>query len=250
MVVTMNSDDHIPSGIPEEVYREMVRRRGSGQTESLEWLRSKLKDQITRVAVTDEDGLRDIEVARDESISLARREAQGVSFEMRGPPARHEDGVPEVLGRLGRSVSTSNRQWTSEPKAAGTTERGSDGILRCEDRIVEVQVTRALPSDELMGRLARDGRAGATEDFGALAATLVIAAQRKQALAGRETMALAVDAVRLPHVTFPAVLEAAERLAPEFRKIGFAAVFLVGPDDRSVTRLDDLGTDPFDSEPA
>lgn len=185
---------------------------------------------------------------RGDVTSIATVAGNQVDYELRGQPAQKEEGVGEVLARLTHYLSAGEVGWTYRVRTpTAREEEGIDGDIfppEGRGRPIPVQVTRPVPSTEYMQAAFLGANPSASDQPRELVDHLLHAAEEKRYLSGRHEIALALDAVSLVQVLLSQVVKAAQGEAAQFDAVGFRAVFLVGPADDLVHRLDSGPTLP------
>ncbi len=188
------------------------------------------------------DGSEAIRVADDANQSVAADRAVNgeASYEINGSSRQNEAGVLVVCKILADRLRTAGLS-AGEPRRPSGEERGIDCEIPCGDRMVAVQVTRpATPG--VWRTLALSGRAGRHLDTYAAVRDLHDVVIRKAARtppADRQQLLLAVDVTETVVHAMDGVVQAfRQRHAPDVQALGFAAVWVVGPEAGSVHRLD------------
>jgi hypothetical protein len=162
------------------------------------------------------------------------RVAQAVA----GRSPRNEEGALEACQRLARAWSCEGGNWAAER----VEDRDVDCLLRCgtaASRPMRAQVTR-WASPDFWRDLGRHRSAGSIATPEAVAREMlnaVLAKAARSPLRQRGDLVLVLDAIRAPAAALDLVVEAA-RAAGSFRGIGFQEVWVVGPMDEMVHRID------------
>lgn len=173
--------------------------------------------------------------------SEARRDDQGnISLTATGRSPKNEEDVLEVCSRLVRQLNTSGETW-SVP-IAGMQDVDAISVNSAGD-CLQMQVTRASTNREFWETLNRIGSTSRRYFDTTVANEIMEAIRRKSKskypLEQRKKLVLVLDAARTPSHTFQPVLVAfRDRYFRECQEAGFAQVWLVGPQDSLVERID------------
>jgi hypothetical protein len=163
-----------------------------------------------------------------------------IRFEATGRPPRNEENSLETCARLVRWLNARGEGW-SDPVVG--TEPGVDGYsTNASGNELRMQVSRALHGDDMWRNLARAGAVDVSLDV-ATATREIMASVRKKAdrysSELRAGLVFLIDASRTPAYTFQPVLDRFRSiLSEDCRAAGFAQVWVVGPTDELVARLD------------
>lgn len=169
-----------------------------------------------------------------------------IEVDISGAAPVNEDGVREVCERLVRRLNADGASWG--PVVEGDDVPGTsdvDAIARClEDTslILRMQVVRASNNGARWRALREQGRIAEQTDVVAVADELIEPIARKAAkypADQKRVLTLVVDASQLASHTFdPVLLRCRDHHGQVLQAAGFAAVWVVGPADPVVFRLD------------
>lgn len=166
-----------------------------------------------------------------------------LSYSISGPCPQGEDATLETCNRLVRKLNAGGGDW-GDPKP-----RPQDDVVDCfsaslhdETRILQIQVVRAIDGQGPWKELNRTGSVQEKQASAKLAACLQQAITRKAVKIPSDLKArltLALDSTLLPAMAFDDVKEEYHRRFEKWTvELGFEAVWLVGPADELVVRLD------------
>jgi len=189
------------------------------------------------------DGSDAIRVADDQrqSVTADLNSDGGARYEVTGRSRQNEEGVLEVCQILAQRLRRDNGR-VGEPRRATGRERGIDCEIPIQDEVLEVQVTRPATRDfwQTLNRDATAERSISSTDAAGDLLTLVEAKARKASLTDRARIVLALDATETAVHAMPSVAQAVrERRGGEIARHGFKAVWIVGPSDDLVFRVDE-----------
>jgi hypothetical protein len=157
-----------------------------------------------------------------------------ISQLVEGPPPQGEAHTLEAAANVIARLNAGGAHWTNL-RAASTP----DADFEADDgpTVLRMQVVRAIANRDTWERLQREGRLEGRESAEALADALLEAVVHKQHRGGG--LVLVLDATDLPALTMPTVVESfRERHFSAARNVGFDAVWLAGPVESLVSRLD------------
>lgn len=173
--------------------------------------------------------------------AAGRMAGDNIQQEVIGRAPQGEDDTAHVCARLVRVLNAAGAAWGE----LGPGQEPADCLsLDSSGNQLAVQVVRADSAPARWRTLAQQGRA---EDVGSAAdraKDLRTAIAKKAAedvipTALRADLVLALDASRLPAHAFPATASSFVALYGEWaRGLGFASIWVVGPTDALVHRLD------------
>jgi hypothetical protein len=231
-------------GFPPELLAKLREEAGGDRARLFELLRAHEPVELLDVEVRDGDGrLQQTETnrltKRGRVTSLSQRRGTDVEYEVRGSPPQTEEGADEVIARLSQFIAAGRPGWGWTVPSEVRREDGADGAVLTPDGVsIGVQVTRPVPSADFYGQVARGEESLERKSDQDLVDDLLRAGASKSLLAGRDALILGFDAVSLTHLGQTSVLEAARQRESEFLALGFRAVYLVGPSEKTVVRLD------------
>jgi hypothetical protein len=188
------------------------------------------------------DGSDAIRVADDRRLSVTADLAPDgtASYEITGSSRQNETGVVDVCTILADRLRADGLPVGVARKALGE-ERGIDCEIACGTEILRIQVTRPATSDDWK-ELSCSGQTRRKLDTGEAVSDLLALVRtkgRKTAPMDRRSTILAIDATETVVHAIAGVVESFRRQhAMESQAIGFAAVWVVGPECDSVHRLD------------
>ena len=189
------------------------------------------------------DGSDAIRVADDQgrSVTADLTSIGEARYEVAGRSRQNEEGVLEVCQILARRLRRDNGE-VGEPRRATGPEQGVDCEIPTHDEVLQVQVTRPATPD-FWQRLNRDATAersiSSTDAANDLLA-LVEAKAQKTSPSDRAHILLALDATETAVHAMPSVAQAVrERRGADVARHGFKAVWIVGPSDDLVFRIDE-----------
>jgi len=175
--------------------------------------------------------------------STAQLESSGrVQAKLVGASPRQEEDSLDTCARLVRVLNATGASWTA-PLAADDANADADGIsIDPSDRkkSLRIQVVRAS-SNEMMWRTLGQQHEVEVEGNADMLADelLVVITKKRDHYPARADLTLAIDANRLPAHTFDVVLKSFERRhRATCAGYGFRDLWLVGPRDELVFRLD------------
>lgn len=186
----------------------------------------------------------------DESIRFKRKggrmsavdiEGDEVEFSHRGPPPQNEEGSERVARELVMAINQRTVFAWPAPQRPPGPERGVD----CECRSVEgtslaIQVTRVAADRDVWRKMHTDGYAEGRTKVSALVEAVWRAIQNKFNAAGIGDICLALDARVSIEAAIPRVADAFKAAhGADLRSLGFQQVWLVGPLQDLIFRLDD-----------
>jgi hypothetical protein len=153
-------------------------------------------------------------------------------------PPQNEEGAPETAALLVLHLRTLGQTWLA-PVAV------NDGPADCravdpEGNRLDVQVTRPAPAD-VWAALSRDGSAAGATHVDRAIAELKTVIDKKARIdpVERKKLVLAIDARDLPiHATKAVVDGFVARNGAEAAGYGFQSIWVVGPTEQLVRRLD------------
>lgn len=173
--------------------------------------------------------------------SEAQRDDQGrITLNNTGPSPRNEQDALEICARLVRVLNAKGETFSEPIKG----DRDLDAIsINTTGKTLEMQVTRSRTNQKLWQTLNRNGLSSTSYVDATAAAEIMVAirqkSERKYPSKQKEKLFLVLDAARTPSHTFQSVLDTSRsRHLKECKEAGFAAVWLVGPHDSLVSRLD------------
>lgn len=198
------------------------------------------------------DGSDAIRVADDQRQSVtADLNSNGEArYEVAGRSRQNEEGALEVCQILAQRLRRDNDK-VGEPRRPTGPERGVDCEIPTHDEILQVQVTRPATAD-FWRKLNRDAtaerRISSTDAADDLLA-LVEAKARKTSPSDRAQILLALDATETAVHAMPSVAQTVrEQRSADVARHGFKAVWIVGPIDDLVFRIDEaVGLTPHSS---
>lgn len=158
-----------------------------------------------------------------------------------GKPPDSQEAELEVCERLARHWSQSGQAWLAK-RVPDTDDPGDCILIGQEDgQTRAAQVTAAVPGRSFFGTLAHEGERRESASPEDAAERLLAAAEMKSGKYPkkvREDLLLVLDASRAPAGVLRSVLAAAAERRSDFRGLGFAQVWVVGPLGGLVHRLD------------
>jgi hypothetical protein len=172
--------------------------------------------------------------------STAQADDQGkITLKATGPGPRNEDDAFDICARLVRMRNERGENW-SVP-VGGEQDIDSYSTNSAGDKL-QMQVVRASNNNQLWQGMNAASTATIEYDPSVAALELITAILKKSEKYPAEQkreMSLVLDAARTPSHTFQQVLDAfrAQHLE-KCQKAGFAQVWVVGPQDSLVDRLD------------
>jgi hypothetical protein len=189
------------------------------------------------------DGSDAIRVADDQrqSVTADLTSDGGACYKVAGRSRQNEEGVLEVCQILAQRLRRDNG-GVGEPRTATGPERGIDCEIPIHDEVLQVQVTRPATPDfwQKLNRDATAERSISSTDAADDLFALVQAKARKTSPADRAQVVLALDATETAVHAMPSVAKAArERCGADIGRYGFKAVWIVGPSDDLVFRVDE-----------
>lgn len=165
-----------------------------------------------------------------------------IRAKLAGTSPRQEEDSLETCARLVRVLNAMGSSW-SEPIEGDAANADADGLsVDVQDRkkTLRIQVVRASSNETMWRTLSQRHEVEVEADAEELADELLVVIKKKQAhYPAREDLTLAIDANRLPAHTYDVVIDSFHRRHRELcAQCGFRDVWLVGPRDELVVRLD------------
>ena len=167
-----------------------------------------------------------------------------MSFAIDGTSPQGEEDTANTCEILIRALNLRGEAWQDPTRGNGV----SDCIAidsKNPDQALSIQVVRAISDSELWKELARLEHTSESDTTARrLAKELRISIDRKAGDEGipavsRVDLVLALDATRLPIMAFEDVIEEFRSAhSPWASKLGFSAIWLVGPTEHMTHRLD------------
>jgi hypothetical protein len=174
--------------------------------------------------------------------STAEADDQGrITLNVTGPSPKNEEDALEICARLVRMLNEHGETWSDPVRGEQDIDGYSENLTGDKLRM---QVVRAINDTEFWRQLNEDG--SATIEFTALTvANELMNTIRKKAskypAAQRNSLTLVLDASRTPSHTFQRVIDVFhQQHLPDCKAAGFAQIWVVGPQDGIVQRLDQL----------
>ena len=161
-------------------------------------------------------------------------------YEVAGRSRQNEEGVLEICQILARRLRHDNGK-VGEPRRATGPERGVDCEIPTPEEILQVQITRPASPDfwQSLNCNATAKRSISSADAADDLLALVEAKARKTSPSDRAQILLALDATETAVHAMPSVVQTVqERRGSDISRQGFKAVWIVGPSDDLVFRID------------
>jgi hypothetical protein len=179
----------------------------------------------------------------DGSVATATDAREGcLSYSAAGRPAQNEGGKAEVANLLIRALNGLGANWELREDPGRPTDDVDITLVEGQSELL-IQVT--LAEHQVWPELGRDGKVARRRTPEEAAELVMEAIQHKvkgrQLIppAQRANLVLALDALDAPINAFPEVVARfRETYQQSVRALGFKAVWLVGPMDDFVHRLD------------
>jgi hypothetical protein len=187
----------------------------------------------------DEQPIGFTESERPELTRYASLEPNGnIRLNLRGLAPRNEQDSDLVCATLVTALNTEGSQVRSE----GPGEQDEDYILVIDGIQLGVQVVRALTDPQFWKTLAHSGEVGEVQlSISDAASALKMAIEHKTSipLGQRDRLILVLDAYRLPALSLGPVTSHFRKEHGDWAQaLGFHAIYLVGPLEKFVSRLD------------
>jgi hypothetical protein len=193
------------------------------------------------------------EQSREGGTSTADQSDEGaLSYRVTGKSPQGEEDTLSACRILVAVLNKAGGDW-DEPTYEPTKE---DGVVDCQavdrqskGKKLHVQITHADVDPQFWLTLSRDGVIEGNKTPEALVEVIKSAIDhkanhRKIPKANRQGLLLALDATRLPALSFDAVAEAfRSRWGPWAHTLGFDSVWLVGPSESLTWQLDTRSQD-------
>lgn len=208
--------------------------------------REGIGEHVTAIVRTDEE-ITAIRVADSEGQSVSANVAHDgtVDFSIRGKSRQGEVGVVQVCRILVDCLNQGGARWEGLEAVGdegGRAEQGIDCEARDSERILKIQVVRAEADAGVWRALAREGQTSGRLSLEQVADSLRRAIEKKATRTpprDRLTLTLALDATETASHAF-------ERVRDHFltrhgvwaRELGFAGIWLVGPNIALTSQLD------------
>ncbi len=166
-----------------------------------------------------------------------------VSYEFRGPSRQNEEGIERVCEILINRLNADGSAW-GRPSAPLPSEReqGVDCIAVDGTTCLLIQITRAERKPNLWARLAAAGHVKGKDSVAEAADALwssIIHKAKRTARAQRTELLLALDATDKANLALPRVVAMfCHKYGPQAVDLGYLAIWLVGPNPRLTSRLD------------
>jgi hypothetical protein len=172
--------------------------------------------------------------------STAQADDQGkITLTITGPAPRNEDGAVEICARLVRTLNRTGGDWSIPTEGKQDIDRYSTDSAGNK---LQMQVARAGNNNRLWQVVNDAG--SATMDYSTSTAAremidAILKKSGKYPAEQKKHLSLVLDAARTPSHTFQQVGDAFRtQHLEECQKAGFAEVWIVGPQDSLVERLD------------
>ena len=162
-----------------------------------------------------------------------------ITFSIEGRPPQNETGNLIPCRILIERLNADGNQWGAPSNPKGE-EDGVDCIAHHQSDELRMQVTR-VARQELWRELATTGFAKKNPSVENLVSDLREAVRKKETLAieQRKKITLVLDAVDHPSYTYSTIVENfKKKYRIEIRKLGFEAIWLIGPTIEMTARLD------------
>lgn len=172
--------------------------------------------------------------------STAQVDDQGkITLTSTGPSPKNEEGSLEISARLVRMLNWKGGTWSVPVEGQKDVDWYSENST---GDALQIQVVRASNNQELWQKLSETGSASISYVASIVADEIIAAIAKKSRKYPREQkkeLFLVLDAARTPSHTFQQVLDAFRKQhLQECQNAGFAQVWIVGPQDSLVERLD------------
>lgn len=186
-------------------------------------------------------GVRDL--GNDRSASADDHRNDRVSMNARGKPPQGEEDTLGVCRLLVRNMNRERQQWNTPELGVKDVDCIATNAVDLHGDPLCIQVVKAIESRDLWKAMALSGQFTisdtATEDICDQMAEAIRKKIRKIPLKQRRQLVLALDASRLPGLTFDSVVGGfRQRHGTLLNTSGFVAIWIVGPTESLTKRLD------------
>jgi hypothetical protein len=187
------------------------------------------------------------EESREGGTSTADQSEEGaLSYRLTGNSPQGEEDTPSACRILVATLNKAGGDWDEPTKGDGVVD--CEAVDRqCNKQKLRVQIVRANVDPDFWRTLSRDGKIEGNDTPEALVEQIkfaIDAKDKKIPKVSRRGLLLALDATRLPALSFDAVTEAfRSRWGPWAHTLGFDSVWLVGPSESLTWQLDTRSQD-------
>ncbi len=204
-----------------------------------------LNDYMSAVGKKDSKTVGFRESERNGRIASADQNEDGsLSYSLKGTSPQGEEDTLSACKILVQAINEAGGNWT-QPKLGEGVEDCIVADKTNQKNIIRIQVVRAITDANLWRRLSEKGRIDQSDiSKNDLLAQLKLSVEkkadnRKIPASIRINLLLALDATRLPALSFEDVIEEyVERYGFWTRSVGFESVWLIGPIPSLTWRLD------------
>lgn len=164
-----------------------------------------------------------------------------LSYAITGSSPKGESDTLDVCKALIQRLNSDGGQW-GEPLRPKGTEGGIDCLASDGQQDLNIQVTRAVSNQKPWRQLGKSGSVDKLITVAQAADDLLASAMAKARGVPRDQLSeivLALDAMdTASHSLAAVVIEFRKRYGAKVRALGFKAIWVVGPLEKLVTRLD------------